>query len=194
MVTPTQGELYYLRILLYNVPGPTSYEDLRTYDGTVCCMFQEACRYRGLIETDNEWDRCLEEAASFQTGPQFQLFAVILLMNDPSDPTSLFKRHFQALSDDCRYLLQSRFHIDVPTNDEIQSFTLQKLAHLLEKSEKRLEDYKLPLPTVAFHSHDRIYIQVPIVQGVAFRIQFLDPLKTLVNMSSNVIRPSRGLA
>ena len=98
---------------------------------------------------DDEWDRCLEEAASFQTGSQFrQLFVTLLLMNNPFDPLALFDRHFQALSDDCRYLLQYRFHIDSPTDQAIISLTLQKLADIFEKAGKSLQDYKLPLPSV----------------------------------------------
>ena len=105
---------------------------------------------------DDKWDRCLEEAASFQTGTQFcRLFIMILLMNDPSDPTGLLARNFYALSHNCRYPLQSCFHIDLPTDDEIRSLTLQKLAHL-EKLGKGLQDYNLPLPTVTFDSPNGI--------------------------------------
>ena len=100
---------------------------------------------------DDEWNRCLEEAASFQTGSQFrELFVTLLLMNDPFDLLALFDPHFQALSDDCGYLLQYRFHIDLPTDQEIRSLALQKLADILEKAGKRLQHYKLPLSTVTF--------------------------------------------
>ena len=147
-----QGELYYLRILLYNIRGPTSYllyEYLRTYSDTIYNTFHAACGARGLIEMDDEWDRCLEETASFQTGSQFhQLFVTLLLMNNPFDPLALFDRHFQVLSDECRYLLQYCFHIDSSTNQAIISLTLQKLADILEKAGKSLQDYKLPLPSV----------------------------------------------
>ena len=104
--SPAAGEQYYLRLLLYNVPGPMSYEYLRTHNGVVHDTFQAACRSRGLIESDDEWDYCLQEAALFQTGSQIrQLFITILLMNDPCDPLGLFKRHFNSLSDDCGFLL-----------------------------------------------------------------------------------------
>jgi hypothetical protein len=161
--SPTSGERYYLRLLLYNVHGPTSYEHLRTHNGVVYDSFQAACRSRGLIETDDEWDYCLQEAASFQTGSQLrQLFITILLMNDPSDPLSLFERYFHFLSDDCRHLLQRYFFIDCPTDEEIRSLVLQKLADVLEKSAKCLQDFKLPLPTIMFdntHGIPRIIAQ-----------------------------------
>jgi len=69
-VPPSAGERYYLRILLYNVPGPTSFDSLRTYNGILYESFQDACSTRGLLETDEEWDVCLTEAATFKTGHQ----------------------------------------------------------------------------------------------------------------------------
>jgi hypothetical protein len=49
---PTQGERYYLRMLLTNVRGPQSFEDLRTVDGTVYDTFRQACVARGLLDDD----------------------------------------------------------------------------------------------------------------------------------------------
>jgi hypothetical protein len=148
---PTAGEQYYLRLLLYNVPGPTSYCDLRTYNDILYPTFQAACAARGLLATDDEWNICLEEAALFKTGHQLrQLFITILLMNEPLDPRALFERYVDFLSDDCRYLLQHHFNVPTPSDEQIQSLTLYKLQILLEKSGKSLQDYNLPLPTIDF--------------------------------------------
>src|SRR5208282_3480713 len=51
---PSAGEQYYLRMLLYSVPAPTSWEFLRTIDGIEYPTFQEACAARGLLATDDE--------------------------------------------------------------------------------------------------------------------------------------------
>jgi hypothetical protein len=51
---PSDGERYFLRMLLYNCPGPTSFEDLRTYQETLYPTFQEACLARGLLESDDK--------------------------------------------------------------------------------------------------------------------------------------------
>ena len=59
-----QKELFFLRMLLYNVSGPTSYEDLRIVNGEVCHSFQEACIKLGLFEDDSEIKKCLAEAAT----------------------------------------------------------------------------------------------------------------------------------
>ena len=103
---PSEDERYYLHKLLYTVSYPKSFKDLWTYDGIVYPTFKQACIVRGLLESDNEWDICLTEASSFQTGCQFhQLFTMILLYNNPTDPLSLFNRHIHHLSDDCQHHL-----------------------------------------------------------------------------------------
>jgi hypothetical protein len=52
---PTLGERYYLRMLLNCVTGATSYEHLRTVDGTKHDTFKDACIVMGLLANDNEW-------------------------------------------------------------------------------------------------------------------------------------------
>ena len=49
-----QKEKFFLRMLLYHVRGPTSWEDLRTVNGVVCETFHEACIKLGLFEDDSE--------------------------------------------------------------------------------------------------------------------------------------------
>jgi PIF1-like helicase/Helitron helicase-like domain at N-terminus len=151
---PSEGERYYLRMLLYTVKGPKSFDDLRTYDGRIYSTYKEACMARGLLESDDEWDICLTEASTFQTGHQLrQLFSTILLYNNPSDPLALFDRFSPHLSDDCRYRLQTHFHIAAPTDRQIIDLALQDIQVLLEQGHKSLADFNLPEPTVGFNDH-----------------------------------------
>jgi len=48
-VSPRAGECYFLRMLLNEVTGPTSFENLRTVNNHVCNTFREACHMRGLL-------------------------------------------------------------------------------------------------------------------------------------------------
>lgn len=50
----SSGELWYLRLLLTKVRGPTSYECLRTVDNRLFSSFQEACKEYGLLDDDKE--------------------------------------------------------------------------------------------------------------------------------------------
>ncbi|GFR02766.1 ATP-dependent DNA helicase [Trichonephila clavata] len=43
-VHPNNAECFYVRLLLINVRGPTSFQELKTVNGHVCAMFREACQ------------------------------------------------------------------------------------------------------------------------------------------------------
>ena len=62
---PTEGERYFLRVLLNHVRGATSYEDLRTMGGITYPTFRETCEKRGLIETNNTLGDALSDAETF---------------------------------------------------------------------------------------------------------------------------------
>ncbi|PIA26326.1 hypothetical protein AQUCO_09500057v1, partial [Aquilegia coerulea] len=66
---PNSGERFYLRLLLTVVKGPSSFESLYSVDGIEHKTYREACIARGLLEDDNEWDKCLEEAVIMKTDP-----------------------------------------------------------------------------------------------------------------------------
>ena len=63
-----QSELFHLRMLLHHVPGPKSFVDIRTIDGTVHPTYQAACKALGLLEDEKEIDRIMEEAGSIRFG------------------------------------------------------------------------------------------------------------------------------
>ena len=90
-VGPTAGEKFYLRTLLMVVKGPKSFDDLKTVNGICYPTFQEACLRRGLLENDGEWQICLEDAATVQTGSQLcHLFATLLLFCNLAQPQQLW--------------------------------------------------------------------------------------------------------
>jgi hypothetical protein len=60
--TPISDEYYYLRILLYIIIYPLSFEYLRIYEDRLYDIFQEVYLMRGLLESDDEWDIYLNEA------------------------------------------------------------------------------------------------------------------------------------
>ncbi len=47
--TPAQGERHYLRMILYHIPGATSWENLRTVNGKQYTTFKEACVALGIL-------------------------------------------------------------------------------------------------------------------------------------------------
>jgi hypothetical protein len=42
-ISPRKEELFHLRLLLYTIKGPTSFESLRLVDNYLCQTFKESC-------------------------------------------------------------------------------------------------------------------------------------------------------
>ena len=103
--TAKNSELYYLRSLLTRVKGPSGFEALRTYNGVLFPTFQEACRARGLLQHDQEWFTCLNEACTTMTDVRKlrELFVIILFHNNPANPLLLWDTFKEQLSDDYRH-------------------------------------------------------------------------------------------
>jgi hypothetical protein len=100
-LNPQQSELFFLRTLLYHVPGPKSFQDLRTVNGVLCETNQAACLLLGLYEDDDELDKALEEAASIKFGKVIRnVFVNMLVFCRPADPLAFFKRHVTKLAED----------------------------------------------------------------------------------------------
>ena len=79
---PNSGERFYLHTLLTAVKGATSFQDLLSIDGgPPLPTFHAACLARGLLEDDNEWRLCLQEAAHMASGYQLRdLFVTIYMI------------------------------------------------------------------------------------------------------------------
>src|SRR5438105_13953126 len=78
-VNPTEGERFYLQMLLMIVKGAPTYEDIRTYNGVVYQTFKEACAARGLLSDDKEWYNIFEETANWTTYLELRNLFVIIL-------------------------------------------------------------------------------------------------------------------
>ncbi|CAE1313564.1 unnamed protein product [Acanthosepion pharaonis] len=98
-VPPSRQECFYLRLLLHEVSGPTSYNNLRTVNGVLCDTFREACLRLGLLEDDSQWDATMAEGALLKMPSALRhLFTTILQMCEPSDPKSLWDKYKDFLS------------------------------------------------------------------------------------------------
>lgn len=89
-VSPTQTELYHLRLLLFIVKEAISFNDLRIVNGELCQSFSATCLALGLIEDDDEWKRAVNEAVGWMMPRQLRrLFVRILLHYQPLYPEEL---------------------------------------------------------------------------------------------------------
>ena len=75
----SQGDIFYLRLLLLHVKGAEKWEDLLAFEGVTYQTFKEAAIARELLDSGEEWIKHFEEAASFQSPMLLrQLFVSIL--------------------------------------------------------------------------------------------------------------------
>ena len=139
---PSSGERFYLRLLLTTVKGATSFDDLYSFEGTQHNFFREACIARGLLDDDNEWHQCLQEARDMAVGLQMRhLFVTILKDCAPADPRTLWDTYWMHICDDLRHRLQHTLHIAEPSEAQIQDYGLYLIDKLLGQSGKRLQDW-----------------------------------------------------
>jgi len=106
-VQPSEGERYYLRVLLTHVAGATCFEDLKTthrpHASTTIVhpSFKVACLALGLLQDDAKWDQCLSEVVGVQLPRSLrQLFVSMLIYNNVTNPGRLWDRHKGALTED----------------------------------------------------------------------------------------------
>ena len=88
-------------MLLIDVKGATSFEDLRTVEGIQYLSFKQAAVARNLLQDDTSWDKAMEEAAAFQMPVQWrQLFVDIYSHNEISNAPRLFEKYWFHLAED----------------------------------------------------------------------------------------------
>jgi PIF1-like helicase/Helitron helicase-like domain at N-terminus len=147
-VAVSQGELFYLRLLLLHVRGAKSFDEIKTVDSIVCDTFKEAAIKRHLLADDKEWDNCLIEAISMKMPYQLrQLFATICVYCEPTSAKDLWEKHK-------KFLLEDFLHRGLDeTNAEY--YGLKDVEATLKANGKTLKHYNLleppadlaPLPT-----------------------------------------------
>uniref|UniRef100_A0A1I8B240 ATP-dependent DNA helicase n=1 Tax=Meloidogyne hapla TaxID=6305 RepID=A0A1I8B240_MELHA len=133
-ISPAETERYHLRLLLLNVRGAISYEDLRTVknidlDNRIrCATFAEACLARGLIRDDEEWKKALEEA-NIHCNPAKpdELWALFkdALSEDFAKKFSIELAHRKAYIDIAKRMLQAGKSLaDFPALEQIDDLDL----------------------------------------------------------------------
>ena len=164
-VHPNKGDTFYLRLLLSNIIGSevralvqrfgqerAGVNVLRGEHST----FKEACKARGLIADDAEWQCALEEASRTGMPPSIRvLFLHILMHCHPEKPIELFEMFCLHMGDDFRKQLQdermrSRSFADAvqDTDENVRAITLYMLRSTFdaEADEEMLK--RLPSLTV----------------------------------------------
>ncbi|CAJ2663091.1 unnamed protein product [Trifolium pratense] len=97
-------EVFYLRMMLTVVKGPTSYEDIRTVKGTLYDTFREACFASGFLGDDKEYIEAIKEAHKWGSGVYLRkLFITLLLANTMDRPRHVWDKTKHLLADGILY-------------------------------------------------------------------------------------------
>nr|XP_017255780.1 PREDICTED: uncharacterized protein LOC108225432 [Daucus carota subsp. sativus] len=148
------GEIWYLRLLLTKVCGPTSYNHLKTVNGRCYNSFKEACLNLGLLDDDKEWHEVIEECAKSGLPPQIrQLFVHIIVNCQVTDLLNLWQRQWKSMADDI--LLQRRnLYGEEPTTiseKQLQFYVLAEIDKLLKSIGKSIKHFsQLPQPPSSY--------------------------------------------
>lgn len=100
-VHPSQGEKFYLRLLLKHKANAINERARRTVNGVEYPTFRAACVAMNLIEDDLQWHDCLQEA-TLTTMPSAirVLFCNMLVQHASIDPLALHEAHENAMKED----------------------------------------------------------------------------------------------
>ncbi|KAG5584304.1 hypothetical protein H5410_044738 [Solanum commersonii] len=132
----TPRERYYLRLLLMNVRGPKSYQDLRTMNGRCYTIFREAAEKRGLLHSNNNLIECMPEAVSYQMPYSLRrLFATLLVYCNPSNPKNLWKKYEDSMSEDFKTIPNVR-------KNDINQLVLNHINEVLLSMGRNINEFK----------------------------------------------------
>ena len=123
---------------MLKVRGATSFEYLRTVNGTVCETFQSTAFKLGFLHEDEEWEICLKEAESEKVSTQYirDLFAIIRLNGSPAKPATLLQNHIECLCED--YLYQERKKLkneNFQINEKIKQMAYASINQYLHRNQ-----------------------------------------------------------
>ena len=135
-------ETFFLRVLLYHVRGPKSFEHLRTVvsngETKVCPTFHMAAIELGLTENDNEAELAMQQAFDYTNSDNLlKCFFVNLVIHQmPADPWALFQKFKKELCS--RKLYEAK--LEEPTDTMLNEILLE-LQTLFEKQDKDMKEF-----------------------------------------------------
>uniref|UniRef100_A0A8D8QFU6 Helitron helicase-like domain-containing protein n=1 Tax=Cacopsylla melanoneura TaxID=428564 RepID=A0A8D8QFU6_9HEMI len=124
-VHPNNDECFYLRLLLVNVHGPKSFQDIRTVNGETYVTYRDACQRLELLENDSHWEHTLGDAVLSSSPHQIRtLFAIILSSCFPSNPEELWNKYKNDMADDILHRMRRSGNPDLQFSAEIYNEAL----------------------------------------------------------------------
>ncbi|XP_050887928.1 uncharacterized protein LOC127093069 [Lathyrus oleraceus] len=149
-VPPSTGELYYLRMMLTVVKGPTCYEDIKFVDGKVQDSFRDACFHMGFLNDDSEYVAAINEVKDWGSGHFLRkLFVTMLLSGTVNRPRHVWEQTWRTLSDGILYQQrQNTNRRELQLSDtELKNLTLIEIENMMQSNRRSLHEFTcMPYP------------------------------------------------
>ncbi|KAE8738105.1 hypothetical protein FOCC_FOCC016421 [Frankliniella occidentalis] len=172
---------YYLRSLLLNIPGPRSFEHIRTVNNIVYASYKEACIALGLLIDDREAERCMNEICELFNGKSIRkTFALILVFMRPHDAISLWTKYRDNMIDDFKY--KHRMTADENNTQLFTEMALHHIQSILMQHNVTLDTFGLPSPSM---TEDDIRLHC-LVTGMVEEISLADKAESLADMTEKI--------
>lgn len=189
-VHPSNDECFCLRLLIINVRGPTSFENIRTVDGVLCTTYREVCQRMQLLENDSQWDNALGDAILSAHPHQIRtLFSIIIATCFPSSPIDLWTKYKDEMSDDILHQMRVRTtNADLQMNETIHNEPLILIEDMcLMISSKSLSQLGMTAPNHPMHEafnqeiqREQHYDRDALSQAVRTNVPLLNQQQTEV--------------
>ncbi|KAH1209942.1 hypothetical protein GmHk_15G044338 [Glycine max] len=195
-VSPSSGELFYMRMMFSSTIGSQSYKDIRTVENVVYHTFREACFGKGFLGSDQEFVGALREANTWGT-PHFvrKLFVKLLFMNTMDRPEYVWKQTWQWMANDIAFNHRRQGYAANPHRNkliynemaydkEILAAEFNKCYHSLIVASSGIASLLLPGGRT---THSKFVIPVPATQNSTCNIHQGSDLAELLHMTKLII-------